>query len=135
MSKTKSATRNIPAAFTLTEVIVASLLLAVAMVPILKALSGAHRLDTKIERRTRSLQLAQAKLEDIRAKSVYTYDTNFNDASSAVDVAYIGKVVDTPVTAELRKIQVSVGYDDNTNSVLDGDEVEVTVETLLAKRW
>ena len=121
--------------FTLSEVIIASLLLVVAMVPILQALAGAHRTDIAIERKTRSLQLAQAKVEDIRARSIYNYSTDFTDASSSVDGLYLCKVVDSAVTAELRAIDVSVGYDENGNDVLDSGEVHVTLNTLVAKRW
>jgi prepilin-type N-terminal cleavage/methylation domain-containing protein len=57
--------------FTLIEVLMASMLLTIAMVPILKGLTSAHTLDVKIERRMRSLTLAEAKLEDIKARSIY----------------------------------------------------------------
>lgn len=128
-------TRKASKGFTLSEVLVASLLALVAMVPILRALGGAHRIDVDIERKTRSLQLAQAKLEDIRARSIYSYDTNFNDNSSSVDGRYLCKVGDASVSADLRAIVVSVGYDENNNSSLESNEVKVTLTTLLAKRW
>ena len=121
--------------FTLSEVLVASMLLTVAMVPILRALTGAHTLDVKVERRMRSLTLAEAKLEDIKARSIYNYGTDFNDSSSFLEGAYLCKVVDTAVSSDLRTILLSVGYDQNGNSTLEGDEVEVTLKTLLARRW
>ena len=128
-------TRKASKGFTLSEVLVASLLALVAMVPILRALGGAHRIDIDIERKTRSLQLAQAKLEDIRARSIYSYGTNFNDNSSSVDGQYLCKVGDASVSADLRAIVVSVGYDENNNSSLESNEVKVTLTTLLARRW
>lgn len=121
--------------FTLSEVLVASMLLTVAMVPILRALTGAHTLDVKVERRMRSLTLAEAKLEDIKARSIYNYGTDFNDSSSSLEGAYLCKVIDTAVSSDLRTILLSVGYDQNGNSTLEGDEVEVTLKTLLARRW
>lgn len=126
-------TKNIKA-FTLTEVIIASVLLVTAMVPILKALTGAHILDVKIEHRTASLTLAEAKLEDIRARSIYSWDTDFNDSSSSLEGSYLCTVADA-VSSDLRKISVSVGYDQNNNSTLETDEVEVTLATLIARRW
>jgi Tfp pilus assembly protein PilV len=122
-------------AMTLVEVLVASLLLTLVMVPILKALTIAHTEDIKIERRMRSLTLAEAKLEDIRARSIYNYSTNFNDSSSSIEGSFLCKVTDTPVNAKLRTILLSVGYDKNGNSSLGADEIEVTLKTLLAKRW
>ena len=121
--------------FTLAEVLVASLLLTIVMVPILKGLTSAHTLDVKVERRMRSLTLAEAKLEDIKARSIYNYSIDFNDASSSLEGAYLCRVVDSAVSSDLRTILLSVGYDENGNNLLDGDEVEVTLKTLLARRW
>ena len=111
------------------------MLLVVVMVPILRALTGAHTLDIRIERRSRSLTLAETKLEDIKARSIYNYGTDFNDSSSSVEGAYFCKVTDTAVSSNLRTILLSVGYDQNGNSTLESNEVEVTLKTLLAKRW
>lgn len=121
--------------FTLVEVLMASMLLTIAMVPILKGLTSAHILDVKIERRMRSLTLAEAKLEDIKARSIYNYSTDFNDASSSIEGLYLCKVTDTAVSADLREILLSVGYDDNSDGQLGGKEVQVTLKTLLTNRW
>ena len=121
--------------FTLSEVLVASLLLTIVMVPILKGLTSAHILDVKVEHRMRSLTLADVKLEDIKARSVYNYSTDFNDASSSLEGAYLCKIVDSAVSSDLRTILLSVGYDENGNNLLEGSEVEVTLKTLLARRW
>jgi len=111
------------------------MLLVVVMVPILRALTGAHTLDIRIERRSRSLTLAETKLEDIKARSIYNYGTDFNDPSSSIEGAHLCKVTDTAVSSNLRTILLSVGYDQNGNSTLESNEVEVTLKTLLAKRW
>jgi len=121
--------------FTLTEVLVAAMLLTLVMVPILKGLTSAHALDIKVERRMRSLTLAEAKLEDIRGRSIYNYSLDFNDPSSSVDGAYLCRLADTSAGVDLRSIVVSVGYDENSNGVLEGGEVEVTLKTLIARRW
>ena len=44
-------------------------------------------------------------------------------------------VVDTSGGSNIRTIEVSVGYDENDNGALGSDEVEVTLTTLVAKRW
>jgi Tfp pilus assembly protein PilV len=121
--------------FTLTEVIIASALLIIAIVPILKALTSAHVSSTIIEHRTRSLTLAQAKLDEIRARSIYDYSSNYMETSTSLDGSYLCDVKDTSKGTELREIEISVGYDLNDNSTLDGDEIEVTLTTLIAKRW
>jgi len=128
-------TRNRPAGFTLTEVVVASALLIVAMVPILKALTSAHVVSSIIEHKTRSLTLAQAKLEDIRARSIYNYSGTFAGTSTSLDGPYLCTVTDSGSGTDLRTVAVSVGYDSNTNNTLDSGETEVTLTTLLARRW
>lgn len=121
--------------FTIAEVLVASLLLTSAMVPILRALTGAHTLDVKIERRTHSLTLAEAKLEDIKARSIYSYADNFSDTSSSLDGPYLCRVLDNALGADTRSVAVFVGYDNNSNSSLEDDEVQVCLKTLIARRW
>ncbi|MHC4260658.1 MAG: type IV pilus modification PilV family protein [Planctomycetota bacterium] len=120
---------------TLTEVIIASALLLIAVVPILKALTGAQVTATIIEHRTRSLTLAQAKLDDIKARSIYNYALIFSETDSSLDGPYLCTVTDSGPGTDLRTVAVSVGYDLNTNSLLDSEEIDVTLTTLLARRW
>ncbi|MHC4167553.1 MAG: type IV pilus modification PilV family protein [Planctomycetota bacterium] len=123
------------AGFTLAEVVVASALLIIALVPILKALTSAHTTSAIVEQRTTSLMLAQAKLEDIKARSIYSYGDAFAETNSAISGSYLCNVSDSSVSADLRQITVSVGSDLSGNSVLDVGEIEVTLSTLLARRW
>jgi len=133
--KVKLKDKNQAAGFTLTEVVVASTLLAIAIVPILKALTTAHLNTAIIERRTRSLMLAEAKLDEIKARSIYNYGDTFAEADSSLDGSYLGSVEDVSAGSNLRKITVSVGDDLNANSNLEADEIEVTLSTLIARRW
>ena len=59
---------------TLTEVVVGSALLAIAVVPLLRALTIAQSTSATIERKTQCLILAQAKLEELRARSIHYYE-------------------------------------------------------------
>ena len=135
VKKGKLTDKNQAAGFTLTEVVVASTLLAIAIVPILKALTTAHLNTAIIERRTRSLVLAEAKLDEIKARSIYHYGDTFAEADSSLDGSYLGSVEDVSAGSNLRKITVSVGYDLNGNNNLDANEIEVTLATLIARRW
>ena len=124
------------AGFTLTEVLVASALLMTALVPILKGLTSVHVHSIRIERKTRSLTLAQAKLDEIKALSIYNYDDNFNEVNSPLGSSYLCTV--NAVAAggpNLRSITVKVGHDTDGNNALGGGEVLVTLETLTARRW
>ncbi len=126
---------NRSAGFTLTEVVVASAILIIAIVPILRALTSAHVSTTIIEHRTHSLILAQAKLDEIRVRSIYHYSDSFTETNSSPDGPYLCNVEDSFVSASLRTITVSVGYDLNGNSTLEADEIEITMATLVARRW
>ena len=120
---------------TLTEVVVASALLLIALVPILKALTSAQVSSAIIEQKTRSLMLAQAKLEDIKARSIHSYNSLFAESDTSVDGSYLYTVTDSGSASDLRQITVEVGYDLDGSSTLDAQEVDVTLSTLLAKRW
>ena len=126
--------RHARAGFTFTEVIMASSLLILAMVPILRALTQAHLGSVVIERRSRCLTLAQTKLDDIKARSIYTW-TDRTEVNTSLDGAYLCTVLDVAQSDDLKKITVKVGYDLNGNSLLDTDEVEITLVTLVARRW
>lgn len=123
------------AGLTLTEVAMASALLAIAMVPILKALTSAHLATTKIEHKSRSLILAQAKLDYIRARSIYHYSESFDESDGVLEGSYLCNVQDSTINGNLRKITVSVGFDDNGNSELADSEIEITLASLCANRW
>ena len=131
----QSAINNYFAGFTLTETVTASVLLIIAVVPILKALTTAHLNTGIIERKTRSLTLAQTKLDEIKARSIYHYADNFRENKLSLDGLYLCNVADTPTGTNLRTITVSVGYDLNGNNVLTNKEILVTFKTLLARRW
>jgi len=121
--------------FTLTEVVIASSLLVIAIIPILRALTITQVSNRIIEHRTKSLMLAQRKLDEIKARSVYDYSNSFAETDSSLEGSYLCNVVDNSVNANLRQINVSVGEDQNNNSTLDSDEIEITLATLVAKRW
>jgi Tfp pilus assembly protein PilV len=117
------------AGLTLIEVVIASALLFFAMVPILNCLTVAHASAIKIEHKSRSLLLAQAKLDQIRARSIYNYTNggaSFEETGTSLDGLYLCNVTDNRDDF-LKTITVSVGYN------LDDDTV--TLATLIARRW
>jgi len=126
--------RRFPTGFTITEVVIASALLVIAISPILKALTTGFVSSAVVERKTRSLTLAQAKLDEIKARSIYSYSSSFTENDTSLDGSYLCNVTDDSGDP-LRTITVSVGYDLNDDSTLAADEIEVTLTTLLARRW
>jgi len=121
--------------FTIIEVVVATALLAVAIVPILKALTAVHLNSTLIERKTKSLVLAQAKLDDIKARSIYTYNTSYSLSNGVLETSYLCNVTDTGSGSDRRTMTVDVGYDVDGDSTLDAGEIKVTLTTYIANRW
>ena len=75
-------------------------------------------------------------LDDIKARSIYSYDDSFAETDTAIDGSYLCNVTDSDIIADLlRQITVSVGNDLDGDSDLDAAEIEVTLSTLLARRW
>jgi Tfp pilus assembly protein PilV len=125
--------RKFRGGFTLTEAVVAAALLLVAMVPILKALTQANLNTVLIERRTQCLCLAQEKLNDIKARSIYGFDTISSKENEVLTGSYLcNTVIDG--SGYLKTVNISVGMDVNQNGTLDSDEIEVELQSQIVKR-
>ena len=125
------------AGLTLIEVVIASALLAAAIVPILRCLTIAHYSGATIEHKSRSLLLAQAKLDEIKARSIYNYTnggSSFAETGTSLDGPYLCNVTDNS-DDRLKTITVSVGFDSDDSGGLAADEVNITLATLIARRW
>jgi prepilin-type N-terminal cleavage/methylation domain-containing protein len=120
--------------FTLPEVIVASALLIIAIVPILKALTQVNANTVLIERRTKSLSLAKMQINELQAKSIYNFDETVSENNKSLDGSYLCNIISQPVNNNLKAITVSVGMDKNKNGSLASDEIEVSLKTQIAKR-
>jgi Tfp pilus assembly protein PilV len=131
----KKIVRKKQGGFTIMEVVVAASLLIIAMVPILKALTAVHLNSTLIERKTKSLLLAQAKLDDIKARTIYSYSSSYNQSDAVLETSYLCNVTDTGFGSDIRTMTVSVGFDTDGNNGLDAEEIEVTLTTYIANRW
>ena len=125
------------AGLTLIEVVIASMLLVVVIIPILKSLALAHASSVKVEHKTRSLVFAQGKLEEIRAKSIYDFTNSgasFTQSNTDLGNSYLCNVTDNSGDP-LKEVTVSVGYDSNGDGTLSGGEVNASISTLVARRW
>ncbi|MBN2019690.1 MAG: hypothetical protein JW749_05640 [Sedimentisphaerales bacterium] len=117
------------------EVTMASVLLVVGVVPILKALTKAHMFSTMVERKTQGLVLAQGKLDEIKARSIYGFGSagEFSETDLSLGNSYLCNVADSEVSADLRTITVEVGYDDDGDGSLE--DVDVILTTYISRRW
>jgi hypothetical protein len=87
-----------------------------------------------IERRTQSLCLAQGKLNQIKARSIYGFDTVSSQSNEVLTGSYL---CNTTIggSGDLKTVTVSVGQDTSNNGALDSGEIEITLQTQIAKRW
>jgi len=104
-------------------VIVASSLLIVAMVPILKGLTSVHLTASLVEQRTESLNHAQTILESIKASSIYDFNGNYSKTNQDLGDSYLCTSRAAVVSGDLQRITVTVGYDKNGNGNLQVPEV------------
>ena len=116
------------------EIAMACVLLVVAMVPILRALTKAHMFSSAIERKTHSLALAQGKLDEIKARSIYHYSDSFAASDMALGDSFLCDISDDE-DASLRTVAVTVGYDIDGDGVLGSGEAEVALTSYIARRW
>jgi Tfp pilus assembly protein PilV len=125
------------AGLTLIEVVAASVLLAVVIVPILKCLTISYITSIKMEHKTRSLIFAQAKLDQIKVHSIYDYTnggSSFTQSNVSLGDSYLCNVTDDSGDP-LKTIVVKVGFDSNGDNSLSNDEVDSSLATLIARRW
>ena len=120
--------------FTLPEVLIASALLIIALVPTLKALAQINLSTVIIERKTKSLNLAKMKINYLQAKSINNFDEDFSESNLVLDSSYLCSIINQPVNSNLKSITVSVGMDRNGSGTLDSGEVEISLQTQLARR-
>ncbi|MGE5296949.1 MAG: type IV pilus modification PilV family protein [Solirubrobacterales bacterium] len=137
MDSTRGLTRRRnprQAGTTLTEVVVASTLLLVSIIPLVKAMTTAHGMDRVIERKSWSLLLAQQELERVRARSIYHYDESLAATSAELGGGFLCTIADDE-NPSLRTVTVAVGFDLDGDGALAAREVEVRLYTALARRW
>jgi len=121
------------AGVSIVEVVVASSLLLIALVPILKAMTTAQVTSRLVERKTRSLMLAQGKMSDIQARAIYEFSSDYAQTGTVLDAQYLCNVSDDE-DSSLKTISVSVGYDANGDNTLASEEILVTLKTMIALR-
>ncbi len=123
------------AGVSLTEVVVATALLLISIVPILRALTVSQASSRVIEQKSRSLTLAQAGLDEIRAQCIHDFPPHSQGSRRVIDSYYdMVTAVDDASNPDLEIVTVSVGYDDNENGQLGSDEVLVTLTSAVARR-
>jgi hypothetical protein len=119
---------------TLVELILASALLVVAMVPILNAAARASTTAQTIDWRTRATFLAQQQMESILAQASENFGQDFTRDWLDLGDGYRAKVQQSPLALLKKMIIVRVGRDGNGNGQLEDTEVLATLATIVADR-
>lgn len=118
-------------AITLMEVLIASALLAVALVPIFQVLTRGMTLARDVQLRTTAAFLAEKEMETALATAAEDFGVDLTKPSKDLGDGYLVTV--NGVDENLRKtFSVQVGWDTDGDGTLDGDEVLVTFVTRAA---
>lgn len=120
------------AGMTFTEVLVATAILAFAMVPILKAMAGVHMNSSKMEKKNKSLMIAQNQIEQLRARAIADFGSSWSAPNQSSGGGYLYSV-SAGSGSSLRTVTVTAGFDENQNLLLDSTEVLASLRTLIAK--
>ena len=116
---------------TFTEVLVATLILSLAMVPILRAMGSVHLFSAKMEKNSRCLILAQNQMEEIKARTASDYASCRSVSNKDLGEGYLCSI-SADGDSSFRIVSVSVGYDENQNGLLDTEEILLTLRTGIA---
>ncbi len=120
--------------FTLVEILGSVLVMTVVIVPFITFAANNFTVGMQIERKTRSNLLAEAEMEKIKNTLSKSFDTVFTAWPGDLGDSYLITRTSTDVSATLKRIGVSVGYDDNQNGSLGTDEIMIDLVTQYAKR-
>jgi prepilin-type N-terminal cleavage/methylation domain-containing protein len=120
--------------YTLTEVLVASVLLLVVSVPILKALTANYVFSNSIKYKTQSTILAKSRMDRARAIAANLYNTSLTENNTSLGGGYLCSTSDTGYSGDLRTVSISAGFDKDNDGTLDTDETQITLSTLIARR-
>ena len=127
------STRRRPG-LTLIEVVLAAALLAACAVPILSATSRAPRIGDQVKARTKAALLAQTRMENVLAAATVNFNQDFTRASENLGDGYLATTqqVWSPWTPLTKTVTVQVGRDTDKDSVIESNEVLVTLTTMVA---
>jgi len=114
-------------AMTLTEVLLALVLLAVALVPAFRVLTRGMVLARDIELRSRAVFLAQREIERVLSEAAGNFNQDFSLTSEDVGDGFLATVQDGAENSLSKSISVQVGWDADGDNGLDAAEVLVTL--------
>ena len=116
---------------TLMEVLVASALLGIALVPAFDMVTRGMVLARDVEVRSRAVFLAEREMETALATAAQNFGTSLAKQSADLGDGYRATVTET-VSGLKKTVAVQVGFDTDSNRTLSSGEVLVTFATVVA---
>lgn len=127
--------------FTLIEVLLALVILSIAIIPLMQIFPQASLIATNSQRETRIGFLAQQKLEQVKGQALSYFFGDYNESATAFpspdsDFKYTVSYFTTSGDDgnQIKSIKVRVWYDDNDNSIVDGNENMIELTTKVSRR-
>lgn len=120
--------------FTLVEVLASVLILSGTIVLLIRYAADNLAMSLDIERRIKSVLLAEGEMERIKNVLRKSFETDFTTWSNNLEDNYLVSRSSTDVSTTLKIIVVSVGYDADVDGLLETDEIMATMTTQYAKR-
>lgn len=125
--------RRQPRGLTLTEVLTALGILALAMVPMLKALAQAHHGSTRLDRKSTSWLLAQSQVEELRAGGATGWEADWSQTNKPLKEGYYCTISDSGPGRDLRTVRIRAGYDADADGRLDASEISADLSFRIAR--
>jgi len=122
--------------FTLFEILLSSVILGVAIVPIMQMMPQALSTGTMIERLTKVTFLAEKRMEETKNFAINDFDTDYSVAVAAFtapDEDFKYTIIDD-ADVEIKTLAVIVWYDEDADNILDDGEGNIQFDTKVVRR-
>ena len=122
-------------AFTLVEVLGSMVILAGAIVGVILCNADGLAASKNIERKVKSILLAESEIEQIKGSLAQDFDQTYNnkDVGLGKNYFYESLVSNVPGRPGLKLVEISVGHDTNSNGKLSNNEIMFTLVTQVAE--
>jgi Tfp pilus assembly protein PilV len=124
--------------FTLIELMLATVIVIISIVPITMILPRMLTENRIVERENRAVFLGQLKMEEMKTKALTYFNWDYNKTAIAFPPPHnIFKYSVTYVAGmdlNIREITVTVWYDANNNNTADTGEEWIQLKTLITNR-
>lgn len=122
--------------FTLYEILLSSVILGVAIVPIMQVMPQALSTGAMVERLTKATFLAEKKMEETKNLAIYDFEVDYSVVVApfaAPDEDFKYTIIDD-ANAEIKTLAVIAWYDADADDTLDDGENNVRFDTKVVER-